>query len=269
MMLAAVTICTGCKKDNTDEPSVEPSLSVLPASIPAAYTAGTYDITVTSNSTWTAAVNSAATWCTLTSTAGNGNGTVTVSVIENPTMDERAATATFTSGVLAKTVGITQAANPATPPHAASTQTWIFGNQTWSDAIRIPECNKTSFDDSYTDPHCRSYTSGSNTWYYYNWPYVNANAAQLCPSPWHVPSESDVQSLVDNFNSTALISAWGYGGLVYGSSEDGVSSGAYYWSSTEDDSYSIYSAYGLVYDSDNLDVISLDKQNGFQVRCVK
>jgi hypothetical protein len=32
-----------------------------------------------------------------------------------------------------------------TPRYAASTQTWTFGEQIWSDAIHIPECNKTDF----------------------------------------------------------------------------------------------------------------------------
>ena len=75
-----------------------------------------------------------------------------------------------------------------TPPYAASTKTWTFGEQTWSDAIHIPECNKSSFTERYYETQCRSYTQGANTWYYYNWLYVNKHAARLCHSPWRVPS---------------------------------------------------------------------------------
>jgi hypothetical protein len=45
-----------------------------------------------------------------------------------------------------------------TPPYAASAQTWTFGNQTWSDAIHMPGCNKESLIDLY-DPDCCSYTT--------------------------------------------------------------------------------------------------------------
>ena len=100
-----------------------------------------------------------------------------------------------------------------TPPHAASTKTWVFGDQVWSDAIRIPECNKTSFEDSYTDPQCRSHTYRSKTWYYYNWPYVNAHGEQLCPSPWRVPTHEDFIDLSDVVFGTDSLDSW-RGGLV-------------------------------------------------------
>jgi hypothetical protein len=45
-----------------------------------------------------------------------------------------------------------------TPRYAASTKTWVFGYQIWSDAIQIPSCNKSSFKVSFTEPDCRSYT---------------------------------------------------------------------------------------------------------------
>jgi uncharacterized protein (TIGR02145 family) len=158
---------------------------------------------------------------------------------------------------------------PKVPCHAASTNTWSYGSQTWSDAIHIPACNKPSFTESYTDPHCRSYTSGTNTWYYYDWPYVNQNAATLCPSPWRVPTSSDFSTLVSATNYSTLINAWGYGGYAYGSygsSMADVSMRAYYWSSTQ---YNTNDAYTLHYVSGGLNVTSVNKYYGFQVRCVK
>ena len=155
-----------------------------------------------------------------------------------------------------------------TPPHAASTGTWTFGKQTWSDAIRIPECNKSSFADSNTDPQCRSYTQDGNTWYYYNWPYVNKHAATLCPSPWRVPAEADFEILSGNTNGAALSNAWGYGGYANGSSMSSVSSNATYWSSTQVSSNTNY-AYYLLYGSGGLYVNFTNEYYGFQVRCVK
>jgi hypothetical protein len=79
---------------------------------------------------------------------------------------------------------------PPAPPNAASTVLWYENNDFWSDAIRIPDCDKTDFDLYGEIPDCRSYTSlGSGyTWYYYNLAYVNQYAAKLCPSPWRVPT---------------------------------------------------------------------------------
>jgi hypothetical protein len=159
---------------------------------------------------------------------------------------------------------------PSTPPHAASTQTWVFGTQTWSDAIHIPDCNKSSFTDSYTDPHCRSYISGENTWYYYNWSYVNQNAATLCPSPWRVPTMDDFSTLESNTDYSTLTNEWGLGGYFasYGMEyEDRI---GILWTLTEDSiqplnaiiisytEYYTYVGYGIS-----------GKNNGCRVRCVK
>jgi hypothetical protein len=153
-----------------------------------------------------------------------------------------------------------------TPRYAASTKTWKFGNQTWSDAIRIPECNKVSFTEDDDNPQCRSYTNGVTPRYYYNWAYVNANAAKLCPSPWRAPTRKDFITLRDATNHTTLISAWGYGGLVSESSMDDVSEYGLYWSATEGNSTT---AYTLDYGSSRLHVGYADKYLGMQVRCVR
>jgi hypothetical protein len=142
-----------------------------------------------------------------------------------------------------------------TPPLAATTQTWTFGEQTWSDAIHCPECNKETFEDSYTEPQCRSYTENGKTWYYYNWAYVNTNKNTMCPDPWRVPIKEDFEMLISNTNAATLTAAWGYGGS---SSECDVSSQAYYWNNATG-----YYWYGY---GNEIDVST---SHGFQVRCVK
>jgi hypothetical protein len=153
------------------------------------------------------------------------------------------------------------------PPFAASAQTWTFGESplVWSDVIQIPDCNKSDFDNNSTEPRCRSYTSDKLR-YYYNWAYVTAHAATLCPSPWQVPTSSNFSTLVSSTNQPTLGSAWGYGGYALGSSIRDVSSYAYYWSSTE---FNTYYAYYLYYYSGNLSVTHDGKYDGCQVRCVK
>jgi hypothetical protein len=272
-LLVAAIAFSGCGKDDDnpgETPVTPPVLSVAPESIPATAAASSYPIAVTSNAAWTATIDAAATWCTLANASATGNGTVTVNVAENPTVEQRAATVTVASGTLTRAVAVNQAAFILpTPPNAASTQTWTFGSSTltWSDAIRISDCNKPDFTESYSDPQCRSYTEGANIWYYYNWPYVNQNASTLCPSPWRVPTSSDFSALVNSsVTSSTLISEWGYGGYANGSSVSEVSTYAYYWPSTQ---YSSTGAYSLRYYSSGLNVSNTSKFFGLQVRCVR
>jgi uncharacterized protein (TIGR02145 family) len=170
---------------------------------------------------------------------------------------------------------ITVNAAATTPPNAASTNTWVFGSQTWSDAIHISsDCNKSSFTNDYDNPQCRSDNSGSDgkLRYYYNWAYVNANAATLCPSSlgWRVPSRADFMTLVNNTNVTywTLYSAWDYGGYAYDSYMFSTSSVGMYWSSTSSDIAGL--AYYLDYTYGALNVVVVEARvRGFQVRCVK
>jgi hypothetical protein len=97
------------------------------------------------------------------------------------------------------------------PPLAASDQTWTFGDQTWSDRIQCPECNKETFEYSFTEPQCGSYTDAESgkPYYGYNWPYVIANKATMCPYPWRVPTKLDFEALI-NLSRGAFIDAWGF-----------------------------------------------------------
>ncbi|MDR2801900.1 MAG: fibrobacter succinogenes major paralogous domain-containing protein [Prevotellaceae bacterium] len=155
-----------------------------------------------------------------------------------------------------------------TPPHAASTKTWTFGEQTWSDAIQIPECNKKSFEESDTEPDCRSYTDAKgNTYYYYNWPYVNTKAARLCPAPWRVPSQADFYILSHAPTADMLVSAWGLSGNAYGNTMHNVGSFGIYWSSTEISSDYAYAQYYI--SSFGAPPNGTTKQYGLSLRCVR
>jgi hypothetical protein len=167
-----------------------------------------------------------------------------------------------------------------TPRYAASTKTWRIGNQTWSDAIQIPACNREYFEDSVDAPQCRSYTDNEGkTYYYYNLSYVEDNEAKLCPSPWRIPTKSDFETLVNNANKTRLITAWGYGGRAASSSVLNVDSQANYWSTTWEHvtdpldflAGAVSGIYFLNYsrDFENLYVDLTLTTDGFQVRCVK
>jgi hypothetical protein len=237
---------------------------VTPANIPVDYTAGTYAITVTSNVTWTAAVNAGATWCTVSPAAGS----VIMSVAESANAGIRAATVTVASGTLTRAIAVTQQPQGDTPLYAASAQTWTFGNQTWSDAIHCPECNRETFEGYYPfEPRCRSYTADGKTWYYYDFAYVYFNKNALCPSPWRVPSREDFETLVGNTDNPTLVSEWGYGGSAFESFVSYMDSFAGYWSSTENiGSQVFYLSYS---DHVNLGLSVTYGGYGFQVRCVR
>jgi uncharacterized protein (TIGR02145 family) len=267
MMIAVAAIAfAGCKKDG-GEPEVQPSLSVAPESISAEAAAGSYTIAVTTNVAWTAAINSGATWCTVLPAAGTENGTVTVNVAENTAVGEqRAATITVAASTLTKTVDVTQQG----VSYAASPQTWTFGSQTWSDRIVAAPANCTQTNSLTTSNYTTAEYKISDGRYYYSWTCAVNAATTLCPSPWRVPTQSDFSALVSALGGSSayqtLIDAWGLGGYAFGSIMNDVSTGAYYWSSTEDDTNAYYLTYlsSYVYPQNYA-----GKYNGFQVRCVK
>jgi uncharacterized protein (TIGR02145 family) len=141
-----------------------------------------------------------------------------------------------------------------TPPHSASTQTWTFGNQVWSDAIQIPECNKTDFTESDETPDCLSYTFVETIRYYYNWSYVNANKNTLCPAPWRVPTLEDFEVLLQHTTTTTLMDAWKL------ESDDSC------WTTTASGSQN---AYYWAYVCADMGIVNGRRYDDMRVRCVR
>jgi hypothetical protein len=246
-------------------------LTTNASSIPFDHTGGSQAIAVTSNTAWTVSITTDAgtDWCTLSASAGTGNGTITVNATENTLNASRFAFITFVAGSTQYPVTVAQEGRPGLA-NAASAQTWTFDNVlVWSDAINVPECANATFAISSTEPHCRSYTHTSgtftHTYYYYNWPYVNANKAALCPNPWHVPTADDFNTL-RNIDSDIdevvriLEAEWGKGGIAYNADiVQNVDLKGFYWSSTPIQRLQM----------DMLFVYPGDAEHGYQVRCVK
>jgi hypothetical protein len=177
-------------------------------------------------------------------------------------------TASNTNGCPSASISGTITIIAGTPPYAASTSTWTFGSQTWSDVVNIiPACHKTNFTASNTVPDCCIYTSSTGkTHYLYNWPYVIANATMLCPSPWRVPMYADLHTLVNNTTHLILYNSWGYSGVRNGNTMEYTYRG-WQWSTTE--TGSSY-AWNLAWSSGEWDLHSGGwKQSGETVRCVK
>lgn len=82
-----------------------PSLSVNPESLEFAKGGESKNVTITSNTDWTAAASES--WVTLGATSGKGNGTLAVTAAANEKA-ARTATVTITAGSLTKTIAISQ-----------------------------------------------------------------------------------------------------------------------------------------------------------------
>jgi hypothetical protein len=272
--LVALAMLPGCKDNAAD-----PALSISTRSIVAPPDAIDYTVNVSSDAAWTAAVSYKPSWLSISPESGEGDGTITVSVKGNEAYTERIASVKVSAGAASKALTVTQEALPipVLPDHAASNKVWKYGDQVWSDAIHVPACKEATFGNSLTEPHCRSYTASGNTWYYYNWAYVNQNAETLCQNPWRVPDKEDFEALVAAVNTKAalLYAAWGYGGnadSVNGNISD-AGSLIGYWSSTPNvnDNTQAYALVAHVSWGEEVGVAGWGSraQHGFQVRCVK
>lgn len=93
--------------------AASPTLSVTPSDRPVAETSGSTSFSVTSNTGWTVSSNQS--WCSATQ-SGNGNGTIAVTYLTNPSNTPRIASLTVTvSGLTPIVVTVTQAGNPFAP----------------------------------------------------------------------------------------------------------------------------------------------------------
>lgn len=106
-------------------PKVEPALSVDPQSVSFTEDGGTQTIHVTANTSWTATVSGAI--LMLSTTAGDGDATVTVTAPPAYKPEETEGIITFSCGGLTAKVETIQAAQPAIDLGETSTIPWEGG----------------------------------------------------------------------------------------------------------------------------------------------
>jgi hypothetical protein len=143
LLVAALFAMNSC--DQLKEALEEMTLSVEPGNLPVQAASGTYSFAVTSNSAWGAIVETAATWCRVSPTAGNGDVTGTITVDANTKFDPRTAMIAFVAGTLTKTVAVTQAEasrelsiDKATISATAAADSYtivVTSNATWSATV--------------------------------------------------------------------------------------------------------------------------------------
>jgi uncharacterized protein (TIGR02145 family) len=177
-----------------------------------------------------------------------------------------------------------------TPSGAASTSTWVIGDQFWSAPLilRPSGCvSVTSYTADNPPPtgHYRSSGLLSGSGYLYNWKCVSDYAAVLCPSPWRVPTGNDFKSLdlalggtgsarsdTPDYVTATYVSMWGAvfgGGVNTDGSFYAKGEVAWYWSSTEVSS--AYARHLTVWTDGHVgpDEYTERKWRLLQVRCVR
>ncbi|MDR1980855.1 MAG: hypothetical protein LBQ39_04435, partial [Tannerellaceae bacterium] len=92
------------------------SLTVNPSTLDFPADGGSQEISVTSNTSWTA--SSSELWATVSPASGSNDDEVSVTVTTNTGSSERTATITITGGGITRTVDVTQAAAETPPPAA-------------------------------------------------------------------------------------------------------------------------------------------------------
>lgn len=109
-----------------------PSLSVNPESLEFAKGGESKNVTITSNTDWTAAASES--WVTLGATSGKGNGTLAVTAAANEKA-ARTATVTITAGSLTKTIAISQESGVVAGAGydlATTPVIWCADDQSWN-----------------------------------------------------------------------------------------------------------------------------------------
>jgi hypothetical protein len=194
--------------------------TLAPPDIKVEHNIANTTVAVTCNTGWTASVTSTTTpWCTLeaASTSAPGNGTLTVNFEANTTDKPRQAAIHIAAGTVSQRVIVTQNGVPVDPPpHVATNATMSIGNDNvWSDFIHVPTCTGAEWSVDPVNPKCTSYEFGGRTYYYYNMPYVTANANTMCSAPWHVPTRDELEFVLQYWSTTEALENWGAGGYFY------------------------------------------------------
>jgi hypothetical protein len=92
--------------------------------------------------------------------------------------------------------GFTPPEHVPPPPGAESSATWPSSTITLSAPVRTVPINCTRLEDVNNSTKIENaYAVASNGRYLYTRPCVRANASALCPSPWRVPSDDDLNAL--------------------------------------------------------------------------
>jgi len=261
-------------------------LTIKPANQNVGDTAGTTQFTITSNISWTAAIDQP--WCSIDKTSGNGNNIITATYQPNTTFWERKATLTITGNNLApEHVTLTQSG----PPYVSiCNQVWMVKNldvATYRNGDPIPQvADAAAWAGLTTGAYCYynndSATYAANYGKLYNW-YAVDDPRGLAPAGWHVASDAEWTELTNCLGGEALAGgkmkqlgfAQNPGGERYtegGTFFIGIGIDALWWSSTgvaDPSTPPTHAFYRLLQPGDDLVRSETYRQKGFSVLCIR
>ena len=125
IFLVAISLFASCKKD----PPAQLELSVASVVLPNIDAQQT--ITVTANGKWTATISS--TWCTISPSSGDGDGVITITANDNPSVEERSVSMHVISRELKKSATIVQTVSELNIDNAE----FVFSKNATSKTINI------------------------------------------------------------------------------------------------------------------------------------
>ena len=128
---ATITVKAGEQSQTiaVTQAGANPTLQLEKTNMAFESASGSGNFTIASNTSWT--ITSDQTWCTVSTSSGSNNATVSVYVSENTSTSSRSATITVESATITRTLAVTQnGATPITPP-ASQDRTFTVGGVTF------------------------------------------------------------------------------------------------------------------------------------------
>ena len=141
LLIAIIAVVTGCDKAEPENPAPQPepekqetvTLASGTDTAPVVATeGGTVSVTFTSSAAWTADVinTRSSDWCSVSPTSGGaGTSSITITVKENTTPDNRAASVTIKSGTASQTIKVEQKQKDALTVTASSFEVPFQGGE--------------------------------------------------------------------------------------------------------------------------------------------
>ena len=152
-------------------------------------------------------------------------------------------------------------------------QVWMAQNLNYDDSVKTPSLKENSWCYNDSSEYCEKYGR------LYSW----AAAKDVCPTGWHLPSEDELDDLIDSVARSASVGkslqtklwdsgtdAYGFSAIPAGRRDDSgwyTGESAAFWSSTAESKG--YAFYMFIFASGNARLGVLSEKYGASVRCIQ
>jgi uncharacterized protein (TIGR02145 family)/prepilin-type N-terminal cleavage/methylation domain-containing protein len=197
----------------------------------------------------------------------------------------------MTPGGIAECDAVEETSGEFTDARDGNTYNWVeIGDQVWmTENLKYDNCSTNVWSDSSDTAWCGYYDNNETTYGDYGLLYQWSAAVNVCPSGWHLPTDSEWTILTDYLGSTSAtelkasasnVPSWdgtnstsftalpaGFRDRTDGSFND-IGLNGFFWTSTEFDSTASWNRY---LSSSYADVLTNNgyKATAYSVRCIK